>query len=272
MARWLAWPVLLAGVVCALDTVYSPFPSPHNSTGYPQTLLQYGQMRSASTHQTQILLIMACLRHEIRSVRKTHDKPKPVDLRGAWLFASSAPETAHLGRHVKVSHSRGEMRKQGFAYIENAIRAEYAPLFHLNETEVKDAVDYMRIWDSLRQCCGLGISRQFAAELRGEHPKRKHACWKVNAGRAERRLMRTKIYNQCPLLGLQSTAIYDQQVAGRMDGHWCARTAALWRSGMVTNAYNLRNMSTLTVPFEKFTAKDCCCPGTHCPGRPAAPF
>eukprot|EP00961_Rhodomonas_salina_P242412 3274505-Rhodomonas_salina.1 len=86
----------------------------------------------------------------------------------------------------------------------------------------------LKIWDKLRQCCGMQLSRSYAEELRqnGLHNSSQqtqaHRCFGADTQALEASFLAQPLFRRCP--AIRSVSSYDQAIAGDMDGHYCARS------------------------------------------------
>jgi hypothetical protein len=197
----------------------------------PHTLIQYGPPRTATTLQHAALCVVMFLLHpdepgEVHcakgtiedqllpstskyTVYKTHNPNAPSDFVGrSWLFVTSeaagddveraaAQATAELGVPVHYAQTLGALSSRGYRYA-----ADYGPIFGLTVDETDQLLDYLRYWDTLRQCCGSQMSSDWRAALQGSVLNPAHrsfgsstypACEIFDMDMLERNLLRTRV-------------------------------------------------------------------------------
>jgi len=231
-------------------------PTRNSSIQLPTSIVQFGRPRTSSTTQTCILMIIKCFRPAIKEVKKLHRRPK-FNSGKTWYFQSAMDNKTLSAAPVKAIHYRRALMNEGFPYLERSVSRVYGPLFGLSSQERTDLLDYMRLWNVLRQCCGLQLSKPYAEQLRQPGTPKTHYCWGINATQAEEEFVKSPIVLRCAkeVIGLGSTSEYDQELAGEMDGHYCQRTQKLWEHGMRFNGRNLKDRhGTLRMPYGTFLA------------------
>ena len=136
------------------------------------------------------------------------------------------------------------------------IVADYAGLFGLAQDSVAalEVVEYIRLWDVLRRCCGPQMSEDYRKRLYGQvtnvsatafKPMRRgpgslayDACEMYDVFAVERMLMKTALARRCPELNVK----LDMDLPwSRLDGSFCRRYEA---AAVATRARQSRN------PFE----------------------
>jgi hypothetical protein len=144
------------------------------------------------------------------TVYKTHNPNAPSGFVGRfWLFVTSelgadddgrravAQATAELGVPVHYAQLVPALSTRGYLYA-----ADYAPLFGLTVDEREQLLDYLRYWDTLRQCCGSQMSADWRARLQGTELSPPHrafgtptypACEVYDMDNLERNLLRTRV-------------------------------------------------------------------------------
>jgi hypothetical protein len=163
------------------------------SSEVPDTVIQYGRPRSATTLQYRTLCsIMKLVKgtsvrcgfvadlndepewgREFRVI-KTHQPPQEWPQHmfkdNVWFFFTGDnginwhSEAAHLandlGRDVKYVQLFDNLAMHGYT-----LAADYQPIFALNNSQCESLLTYLRYWDVLRQCCGPQMSQDWRATL-----------------------------------------------------------------------------------------------------------
>ena len=121
------------------------------------------------------------------------------------------------------------------------IVADYAGVFGLAQHSVAalEVVEYIRLWDVLRRCCGPQMSEDYRKRLYGQvtnvsatafKPMRRgpgslayDACEMYDVGAVERLLLKTALARRCPELNVK----LDMDLPwSRLDGSFCRRYEA----------------------------------------------
>lgn len=157
---------------------------------YPFFVCQYGNRRSATTFQTELLKAISQLKspsdesvYTQRSlprdesenafgVLKTHSPQRGLECidKGYPIFTSDRPGDPLLspGNYddkfiVTLHHQKlEEMEKCSLCQVDY-----YQPIFALSDEEVTILKQYMHLWEKVRQCCGLQMSKYNMARLHG---------------------------------------------------------------------------------------------------------
>lgn len=169
------------------------------STEVPDTVIQYGKPRSATTLQSEALCdIMLLIKgssvrcgfvsdlnsqeqmNQVQSefrVIKTHQPPEKWPQHmfkdNAWFFftgddgtnwQSEAARLANdLGRDVKYVQLRDNLAMHGYTVV-----SDYQQIFDLDKSQVESLLTYLRYWDVIRQCCGDQMSQDWRATLQND--------------------------------------------------------------------------------------------------------
>jgi hypothetical protein len=117
---------------------------------------------------------------------------------------------------------------------------DYASVFGLSEasTAAREVVEYVRLWDTLRRCCGPQMSEGYRARLYGKvhnvsvtdfAPMRRgpgdvayDSCEMYDVDAAERALVETALFRRCPTM----RAIQVGLDWATLDGSFCRRYEA----------------------------------------------
>jgi hypothetical protein len=178
------------------------------SSEVPDTVIQYGRPRSATTLQYETLCnimklvkegsIVQCeyvlnftdettwpqklIQAEFRVI-KTHQHPQEWPQHmfkdNVWLFLtgdngttwqSEAAHLAHdLGRDVKYVQLLDNLAMHGYT-----LAADYQHIFALSNSQCESLLVYLRYWDVLRQCCGAQMSQDWRAILQHDAAHEPH--------------------------------------------------------------------------------------------------
>jgi hypothetical protein len=172
------------------------------SSEVPDTVIQYGRPRSATTLQYRTLCsIMKLVKgtsvrcgfvadlndepewgREFRVI-KTHQPPQEWPQHmfkdNVWFFFTGDngidwhSEAAHLandlGRDVKYVQLFDNLAMHGYT-----LAADYQPIFALNNSQCESLLTYLRYWDVLRQCCGPQMSQDWRATLQHDAAHEPH--------------------------------------------------------------------------------------------------
>ena len=117
--------------------------------------------------------------------------------------------------------------------IEGMIQ-KYASVFELSLQQIKSVTKYFRIWDNLRICCGLQMSKYWRNELlplkRKDLTMKRHPlCGTLDIDSVEREFMDTDLYKLFDryenVKGINKPSMGDEQ----LDGTYCSRYNELVR-------------------------------------------
>ena len=229
-----------------------------NGSQVPHIFVQYGEKRTASTLQSQILCAAMALLHraEPKKVRCVFDQwlsqPKklydghyvvakthrPIFLlpRGMpyWLFCSAQTAT---GAATLAKRTRRPVRHvQLMAAVERrgaGVATDYQSLLNLTAVQLDELLDYIRPWSAvLRQCCGAQMSKSWHRALVGNQSATlPHACASHDLDGAEAAVVASAVFRRfhAAVPTLRRVSTMDGELTGRSctcRNRWVAQTRA----------------------------------------------
>ena len=221
----------------ALTTRSAVLESPmHNRVELPKSFLQYGLPRTATT--LQFITIQACLcalNHTSVKVQKSHN----LTWRGAVrannttaVFVTSTEGHSKRDTFVLTGHdstrthepwqvearaleNAWDIPHRSIWYVQSVaavarrdwkIIEDYREIFDLDKEEYGAVVQFMRLWDVLRRCCGPQMSLDYRMRLYGKKNYAPHltsesvawdACEIYDIDQVELQFMRSTLVNRC---------------------------------------------------------------------------
>ena len=200
-------------------------------TDAPSTIehiVTYGAPRTATTLQTFAVRAIVCAaRAERALVEKTHllDRFKAhVAEHPTWRrFATASDDSAAEDSGSWKKTARGLERDWNIAagsltYVQLTaavgirdwkIVEDYRPFFKITDDEFADVVQYVRLWDVLRRCCGPQMSEDYRARLYGNATYSPHrrpgsvdydSCEMYDVDVVEKLLVGNPLFRRCPEL------------------------------------------------------------------------
>ncbi|XP_053376989.1 uncharacterized protein LOC128547806 [Mercenaria mercenaria] len=220
-------------------------------TVHPRVILQYGQPRTASTLQFQILCMLVSVLHEHEkntvgcyydpkfdkgylkrySVIKTHklDKYLSIIPSDSWIFITSKRDQ-HKNDEKKIKHLNLTVRF--IADISLALNLghlivyKYQTIFRTSDEQTEHVAEYLRYWEILRMCCGRQMSKKWRIYLwnKSHDAYEQSTCKEYNISEIENLVMKTYIFKT--FTNVEST--HDvigkpSQVDGDLNGNYCQR-------------------------------------------------
>jgi len=215
---------------------------------------------------------LVCSENDILVI-KTHNMLNDPDFEGVddsaatnkpWIFYSVASEEAWQearGAAVVDTVNKGISAKASCTLLSEIITTGTAGLvekysryfgrFGFSPEEAEKVLEYITLWDQLRLCCGMQMSKTHAKVLQGkldelspeDEEKEEKTCAKVSVGEVEQKVMQTEVCKQfneaIPSLGTVSvedgpfTGSYCEDFNTHIDEKqsqfWAARAAMLAR-------------------------------------------
>lgn len=134
-----------------------------------------------------------------------HDSPRPVY--EAKKAGMKITELLTLDRETVVR----------YGYV--ADKDEYSKLLGLTQHEESILYEWLELWDILRVCCGMQMSKGWRAALQSDSPSH-HRCSMYNIDVVEKSLMHSKLYES--MIGRVPTLGQVSQVDGPLTGSYCS--------------------------------------------------
>ena len=162
------------------------------------------------------------------------------------VFASAPDERA-------AAQKKLELRSKGYTVgiVQNLqtmketqireIVMEYASFFHLTSEQISMMIDYFELWDQLRECCGMQMSKHFRNELLPDPDKHTDItphdyCGSIDFDEVETKLMNTDLYKVLGKSKLMDRIRRPSAVDGDLDGMYCSRyNDAVRKHGITMN-------------------------------------
>ena len=115
----------------------------------------------------------------------------------------------------------------------------YADFFSLSSEDVKLMSEYFSVWDKLRQCCGMQMSKNFRNDLLPSDKKNPEIvshtfCGLIDPDAIERAFMNTKLYKLIDKHKLMRRMNRPATVDGDLDGTYCSRYNQAVRANGIT--------------------------------------
>ncbi|XP_060597553.1 uncharacterized protein LOC132751420 [Ruditapes philippinarum] len=219
-------------------------------TKTPSIIIQYGMPRTATTLQFNILCAIVSLQHisEIGSVGcfynnrsltqlpkysviKTHQIQYYYDIvpPGTWVVTTlDKTRQRNLQREIKSIHSNITSPLSIEFSVVKALGAsivyKYQSLFSVSDENIEHVLNYIKLWEMLRICCGQQMSGKWRAFLvrKTYALSSRSPCLMYNISEIEKRFINTHIYklfSDKPLVRsvLTKPSIRD----GRLNGKYC---------------------------------------------------
>lgn len=190
----------------------------------PSRFVQYGVPRTATT--LQFISMRACLcaiGHTSAQVIKAHNLSRVINQArtGAVLFVTSGKGFDSPSPYEPWQFEARELEnawkipKGSIWYVQNVaavaklewkIVTDYKEIFGLSKEQFGPVVQFMRLWDVLRRCCGPQMSLDYRMRMYGKKGYRPHltsesvawdACDLYDIDQVERRYMRSSLYKKC---------------------------------------------------------------------------
>ena len=239
--------------------------SVRNRSKLPKSFLQYGVPRTATT--LQFITVRACLcaiGHTSAHVSKTHNASSATRAGriGTVLFVTSGAHSptylfdslrGHEPWQVEARklENAWEIPNASIWYVQNVaavakrdwkIIEDYREVFDLNEQEFGAVVQFMRLWDVLRRCCGPQMSLDYRMRLYSEKDYAPHltsqsmawdACEMYDIDQVELLFMQSILVKKCKGVAPGSINLADSLEDGlawsKLNGTFCSlyRNAAI---------------------------------------------
>ncbi len=174
----------------------------------------------------------------IPQVIKTHAiPPKNLVLKSTWLFTTATDVLDATTTEELIKHVFGPSQKIGYVQdlvtlselgIEGMTR-RYAKIFSLPSHQIEVMIEYFNLWDKLRICCGLQMSKYWRSELlRSNADSEKFAlsndslCHKLVIDDIEKQFMDTTLYNLLSRYERMKWVNRPSLVDGPLTGKYCS--------------------------------------------------
>ena len=231
-------------------------------------VFQYGPPRTASTTQFNILCVALFLHTRIYSPElanntictlagsmtheeaaykftlqqddipqavKSHVKvPDPLQIHNSTIVFGTATnakqaeqrraQMKRLGLNIGILQDLQSLRSSG---IDSWLKI-YVKFFRLSPTEYKLMLDYFSIWETLRQCCGMQMSKLYRNELlspaqRDKEMTKHKFCGSIDINSLETKFMNTELYHIMNNYEAMRRINRPATVDGDLDGTYCSR-------------------------------------------------
>ena len=227
-------------------------------------LVQYGIKRSATTLQWVIVEAYVCALGMDGHVEKLHDQAKALSMvkDGVPLFVTHVTRSLHTfgvsedfqpntwRETARTLERQWKLPAGAIAYVQETalvslrdwrIVEDYAGVFGLSQesTATLEVVEYIRLWDMLRRCCGPQMSEDYRARLygnatnvsatdfapmhRGPGSVAYDACEMYDIGAAEQLLLKTALFRRCPTM---RSSLQSYMSWAKLNGTFCERYEA----------------------------------------------
>jgi hypothetical protein len=213
-------------------------------------IIQYGTPRTATTLQFNILCAIVSLQHisEIEnvgcfynpknvkelpkySVIKTHRIQRYFDVAppGTWVVTTeNAASQRNLKSEIKskrpnvivpLSIDFSDVKELGASIV-----YKYKSIFDVSVDNMNHIINYIKLWQTLRVCCGRQMSRKWRAFLlnKTDALSSLSPCLMYNITEVEKRFMNSyvfKLFSDKPLI--RSTITKPSLVDGKLNGLYC---------------------------------------------------
>ena len=171
-------------------------------------------------------------------VTKTHKTPTKKDLfNNTWLFTTA--------KNRKQANKKREQMKREYnpsriGYVQDletlsevgidGIIRDYADFFYLSPGQIDIMIEYFNIWDKLRICCGLQMSKYWRNELLPSNSTQKNInmknhslCPTLDIDATERQFMETRLYKLMDQYERMRYVNRPSLVDGILNGTYCSR-------------------------------------------------